>query len=176
MGHARERALLVRGVALDRLDEVRHQVVAKLQLEVDSAPGLVALVARTDQRVVDQDVPEDQDYEDPDDYVDDRHRETLTAPTRPTEEARTARAPAALTRRETRPPRGRRRRSRRAPRAPRSARSPRTRRRSAGRCRTSVLSQSSFSRMRGSPDGMQRGYRLPHSDGRDDTRCDAGAG
>ena len=47
-------SLLVRRVALDRLDQVRHQVVAALELHVDPRPGLVDAVARPDHRVVDR--------------------------------------------------------------------------------------------------------------------------
>ena len=46
----------MRGVALDRLDQVRDQVVAALELHVDPAPGLVDAVAQADHAVAEQDV------------------------------------------------------------------------------------------------------------------------
>ena len=42
----------MRGVALDGLDEVRHEVVAPVQLDVDLAPGLLDQVALPDEPVV----------------------------------------------------------------------------------------------------------------------------
>ena len=60
LGHALKRLALVRGVALDRLDQVRHQVVPALELHLDAAPRLVDLVARADQRVVGQHAPQRQ--------------------------------------------------------------------------------------------------------------------
>ena len=47
-----ERAPLVRGVALDRLDQVGDEVVAALELHVDLRPGVVDLVPEPDQAVV----------------------------------------------------------------------------------------------------------------------------
>ena len=44
-----ERAALVRGVALDRLDEVADEVVPAVELDVDLAPGLLHEVAQLDQ-------------------------------------------------------------------------------------------------------------------------------
>jgi hypothetical protein len=58
--HALQRLALLRGVALDRLDEVRDQVVAALELHLDGAPGLVDLVARADQPVVGKHAPQRQ--------------------------------------------------------------------------------------------------------------------
>ena len=55
------------GVALDRLDEVRDQVMAALQLDVDLAPRLLHQVAELDQAVVDADRPQDEQHDDTDD-------------------------------------------------------------------------------------------------------------
>ena len=65
--HALEGALLVRGVALDRLDEVRDQVVATLELNVDLAPCLLHEVAQLDEAVVHADRPEGEQHDDGDD-------------------------------------------------------------------------------------------------------------
>jgi hypothetical protein len=46
IGHGLEDIPLVRGVALDRLDEILDQIVAALELDVDSAPCLVDHVSR----------------------------------------------------------------------------------------------------------------------------------
>ena len=46
---------LVRGVALDRLDEVRDQVVAAPQLYVDLRPGVLGAVPQPDEPVVEHD-------------------------------------------------------------------------------------------------------------------------
>jgi hypothetical protein len=53
----------VRGVALDRLDQVRDQVVAPLELDVDLRPRRLHLVALADQLVVGRDRPDSQDDE-----------------------------------------------------------------------------------------------------------------
>ena len=47
-----ERARLVRGIALDRLDEVRDEVETALQLHVDLRPGVIHHVAELDEVVV----------------------------------------------------------------------------------------------------------------------------
>jgi hypothetical protein len=54
-----ERAALVRGVALDRLDEVADEVVPAGELDVDLAPGLLHQVAQLDEAVVGRDGPAD---------------------------------------------------------------------------------------------------------------------
>ena len=69
-----EGLLLVRGVALDRLHQVRDQVVAPLELDVDLRPGVLHLVAQADEPVVDAD------------RGNDRH-ERLAAPGRPPQHA-----------------------------------------------------------------------------------------
>ena len=63
---------LVGRVALDRLDQVRDQVVPALQLDVDPRPGLVDPVARPDDRVADEDhdQPDQQQDDDDDDGYD----------------------------------------------------------------------------------------------------------
>ena len=53
-GHALERRALVRGVALDRLDERRDQVVAAAQGDVDLRPAVLARLASRDHAVVGQ--------------------------------------------------------------------------------------------------------------------------
>ena len=60
-------------VALDRLDQVRHQVVAALELDVDPGPRLVDAVARTDHRVACEQPVEAEQHHDPDDDVEDNH-------------------------------------------------------------------------------------------------------
>jgi len=63
----------VRGVALHGLDEVRDEVVAPLELNVDIGPRLLHALAQRDQPVVRRD--EEQDDRDDDDGDDDRfHR------------------------------------------------------------------------------------------------------
>jgi hypothetical protein len=42
-------------VALDRVDEIRNQVVAPLELNVDLPPGIIHLVAHSHERVVNAD-------------------------------------------------------------------------------------------------------------------------
>jgi hypothetical protein len=54
---------LVRGVALDGLDEVGDEVVAALELDVDLAEGVVGIDAPADQRVVHADENQQQDQE-----------------------------------------------------------------------------------------------------------------
>src|SRR6266704_552175 len=51
-GHGIERGPLVGGVALHRLDEVRHEVGAPLELDVDVRPCLVRPLAQPDELVV----------------------------------------------------------------------------------------------------------------------------
>ena len=66
-----ERAPLVGGVALDRLDQVADQVVPAGELDVDLAPGLLHEVAQPDQAVVGRDGPADDDHQQDDDDDDD---------------------------------------------------------------------------------------------------------
>ncbi len=68
-----EGALLVRGVALDRLDQVGDEVVAPLELHADLRPRGVDAVAQLDEPVVARDEPDhehqdDGDDDDPDDH------------------------------------------------------------------------------------------------------------
>src|SRR5215467_14888189 len=51
LGERRQRRALVRGVALYRGDELRHEIVPARQLDVDVAPGRANLVARRDELV-----------------------------------------------------------------------------------------------------------------------------
>jgi len=67
----------VGGVALDRLHQVRDQVVAPLELDVDLRPGVVDPVPQPDQAVVAED--EDEDEED-DDHAHDDADDQVTAP------------------------------------------------------------------------------------------------
>ena len=67
-----ERRLLVGGVALDRLDQVRDQVVPALELHADLRPRVVDPVPQPDEAVVPGDEHEhdqDDDHDD-DDYCD----------------------------------------------------------------------------------------------------------
>src|SRR4029078_13231276 len=49
---------LVRGIALDGPDQVGYEIVPALELDVDPAPGLVALVPHPDDAVAEEDVEE----------------------------------------------------------------------------------------------------------------------
>src|SRR5438034_295483 len=71
-GHGIERGPLVGGVALHRLDEVRHEVGAPLELDVDVRPRLVGPHAQADELVVagNDQHHEPGDYEDEDDPAD----------------------------------------------------------------------------------------------------------
>ena len=62
----------MRGVALDRLHEVRDEIQAALQLHVDLRPGVVHHVAQLHQVVVQADNRNDQnnDYDEDDDQCD----------------------------------------------------------------------------------------------------------
>jgi len=79
VGDCFEGAALVPHVALDRLDEVRDEVVAPLELDVDLRPGLLRPVPERDQPVVGEDEPDQ--YED-DDANDDpgAHQEVILRP------------------------------------------------------------------------------------------------
>src|SRR5438552_12873019 len=68
-GHGLERGPLVGGVALHRLDEVRHEVGAPLELDVDVRPRLVGPHAQPDEPVV---AGDDQRHE-PGDYEEKDH-------------------------------------------------------------------------------------------------------
>ena len=59
LGHLDEDLLLVGGVALHRLDEVRDEVVAALQLDADVGPRPVRPRAQLDEPVVDEHPPHD---------------------------------------------------------------------------------------------------------------------
>ena len=45
-GHFLKHAGLMRGIALDRIDEIRNQIVAALELHIDIAPGLAHAIAQ----------------------------------------------------------------------------------------------------------------------------------
>src|SRR5258706_7382186 len=64
LDHRVERAALVLHVALHRLDEIRDQVVATLELHVDLREGGLVPVAQGNQAVVDRDGPEPDDDDD----------------------------------------------------------------------------------------------------------------
>ena len=57
-------AAFVRGVALHRLDQVRNQVVALLELHVDVGKGLADALAERDQPVVGRKCEKHEDDED----------------------------------------------------------------------------------------------------------------
>ena len=59
--HGFEGAALVGGVSLDRLDQVRDQVVALLELNVDVGKGLADPLPHGDELVVDHDDPQHDD-------------------------------------------------------------------------------------------------------------------
>ena len=60
LDHRLERLALVLDVALHRLDQVRNQVVAALELHVDLRERVLEAVAQRDQPVVDRDRPDDE--------------------------------------------------------------------------------------------------------------------
>ena len=60
LGDALEHALLVGGVALDRLDQVGDEVDPALELDVDLVPAVLHPVALHHQRVVGRDEEDDQ--------------------------------------------------------------------------------------------------------------------
>src|SRR6201999_2642214 len=59
-----ERAALMRRIALHRLDQVRNQIVALLELHVDIGKGLVDALAQRDQPVVGAEGEDDEDDDD----------------------------------------------------------------------------------------------------------------
>ena len=61
-----ERPALVGGVALDRLHEVRDQVVAAPELDVDLRPGVLRSVPQPDEPVVDDHAGERHEHEEHD--------------------------------------------------------------------------------------------------------------
>ena len=65
--------LLVRGVGLDRLDQVRDQIDTALELHVDLGPGVLHLVAAADQTVVHEDAEQHQQHDDRNDNQQDSH-------------------------------------------------------------------------------------------------------
>ena len=67
MHNSFESLLLVAGVALDRLDQIRDQVVATLGLHLDLATGIVNPVAFRNKAVVDGKRPQDEQDDDPED-------------------------------------------------------------------------------------------------------------
>ncbi len=71
LGHGLERAALVLRVAAHRLDEVRDQVPAPLELHLDLRPRVVDAVPQPDEPVVEHDQPEDEQRDDHED--DDPH-------------------------------------------------------------------------------------------------------
>jgi hypothetical protein len=73
VSHRLERAALVRGIALHRLDQVGDEVAALLQLHVDVSEGLVDVLPQPDQPVVDPHQHEDQDDNDTNDDEGDDH-------------------------------------------------------------------------------------------------------
>ena len=64
---------LVRRVALDALDEVRNEVPAALELDLDLRPGVVDAVAVPDEPVVERDEHDRDDDDQPDDDEDPDH-------------------------------------------------------------------------------------------------------
>src|SRR4029077_9752335 len=112
--HRVERLALVLQVALDRLDQVRDQVVAAPELDVDLRERVLEAVAQHDQAIVDRDRPDDDHDDDPEN--DPAHElsppaPTITYPRRAPSSPRSRRAPSSP-------------RSRRAPSSPRSRRAP----------------------------------------------------
>src|SRR5580765_3896131 len=67
LDHGLERAALVAGVSLHGLHQVRDEVVAPLQLDVDVGPRIVGLDAEAHEAVVDDDDPDDDGRDDEED-------------------------------------------------------------------------------------------------------------
>src|SRR5205085_3758951 len=101
-GDLLEDLALVRGVSLDRLHEVRDQVVAAPELDVDLRPGVVDAVPRPDEPVEGIDRVEDGYEEEPEDDPEPEHGLMVATP-----------LPAAGARPRTSPGSGRRHPSRR---------------------------------------------------------------
>jgi hypothetical protein len=85
IGHGPQRGdrALVVGVRVHGFDEVRHDVVAALQLHVDSAPRLVHLVPRADKCVERECHPDEQRDAKAHDDVADCHLSYVSTRTRP---------------------------------------------------------------------------------------------
>lgn len=58
-GHFFKHAGFVRSIAFDRIDEIRNQIIAALELHVDIAPGFADAVAESDETVEEHDDVED---------------------------------------------------------------------------------------------------------------------
>ena len=84
-----EHAALVGRVALDRLDQVRDEVVPAVQLDVDLPPGLLHQVPQPDEAVVRADDPDEGDH---DDHDDDDQDDDTGAHSRPPEVGRVRRS------------------------------------------------------------------------------------
>src|SRR5262245_35164376 len=78
--HGLQRGALVPGVALHRLDEVRNQVVAAFELNVDVRPRVLGLNLEANEAVVDRDHHQDDQRERSADYPPDGHGGDSTAP------------------------------------------------------------------------------------------------
>jgi hypothetical protein len=72
VGHVRQDPLLESHVALDGIHEIRDQVVATLELDLDLGERLVDLQPSADKSVVDRD--DEHDHEDDDDEHDDERK------------------------------------------------------------------------------------------------------
>src|SRR6201999_4205865 len=68
-----ERAALMRRIALHRLDQVRNQIVALLELHVDIGKRLVDALAQRNQAVVGAEGEDDEDDDDDEDDPAGRH-------------------------------------------------------------------------------------------------------
>jgi hypothetical protein len=68
-----ERLALVRRVPLDGLDEVRDQIPAALELDLDLRPGVVHAVPLLNEAVVEGDEQQPDDHDDRDDHDDPDH-------------------------------------------------------------------------------------------------------
>ncbi len=62
-GHLGKHALLVRGIAFDRADEVGHEVGAASELDGDPAEAFLHQRAEPDQPVVDRHAPDREQHE-----------------------------------------------------------------------------------------------------------------
>ena len=74
LGHVFEDLAFVRGVALHRFDEIRDQVVAATQLDVDLGPAIVDARPERDQPVEREHAPQQEDHAHTQQDPNDRHR------------------------------------------------------------------------------------------------------
>ena len=174
-GDGLERLALVGGVALDRLDEVRDQVVALAELDVDLGPRVLGAVPQPDELVEHRDDDEQQHDDDRDDDDCDPHLAPNPTSSRPPGEP--DRVLAARVRAAVEPAVARLDLEARSPRA-----APATRRRRSRRASSSSRARRSADAQREAALALRPSRRAPRSrararsSGRSSRRCRRGAG